>query len=73
MTLERIQELAANTPAGLVVFHEQNLGLSHPARVNRGALFAALGLCKYRSGDLHRRLNVWNIVNVATVHGVNAI
>jgi hypothetical protein len=73
MALECVQELAANAPAGLIIFYEQDLWLADPARVNCGALLPAFGLWQYRCGDLHRRLTVGDVVNVAAVHGVDTV
>lgn len=72
MALEGVEEFAADAPTGLIIFHQENLRLSDPAGIHRRALLATLGLLQDRFGTLWR-FDIWNVVDVAAVHWVNAL
>ena len=72
VTLKRVEELATNAPARLVILYEKNLRLPNPARIDGGTLFTAFCGLNDRRRDL-LRFNVWDVVDVAAVHRINTI
>ena len=74
-TMEGKEKLPSNASAGLVVFHEENLGLANPARVHLSALLALFRLwCRLEVSVCSFRWQwIWDIVDVFAVHGIDSL